>query len=154
MTDTAHTPAHVPFLSIGPLVDRESGRTLVAATGVADTFFTRLAGLQFRRSLPPGTGLLIVPCSSIHTACMRFAIDVVFLDEDARIVGLQPNVRPWRLAGERAAAMTLELPAGATAADDTGAKPFRRGVSLMLPNAPPRRSLEPFRPAERAGRPQ
>ncbi len=83
---------------------------------VADTPSSRRRGLLGRDGLAPGTGLLIRPCSSIHTWFMRFPIDAVFLDRDGRVVKIAERVGPFRLAfGGRAAAATLELPAGAAA---------------------------------------
>ena len=53
---------------------------------IADTFFTRLAGLMFQKKLPQGTGLLLVPCNSVHMCFMRFSIDVIYLDKDYKII--------------------------------------------------------------------
>jgi uncharacterized protein len=52
------------------LVDRESGEVVVSALEIAGGFWSRLRGLQFRRRLPPGAGLLLVPCRSVHTFWM------------------------------------------------------------------------------------
>lgn len=82
---------------------------------LADSFLTRLRGLLGRRELPPDEGLLINPCSSIHTWFMRFPIDVVFLDRDLRVVRLAADVRPWRLRWGRGARQVLELAAGEAA---------------------------------------
>jgi uncharacterized protein len=81
--------------------------------GVADTFATRLLGLLGRELLEPGTGLLLQPSTGTHTWGMKFAIDIVTLDGDHRVVGLFENVRPWRMRGlsSRTRAV-LELPAG------------------------------------------
>ena len=76
---------------------------------VADTFATRLRGLLGRRSLPSGEGLLIRRESSVHTCFMRFAIDVVFLDADLRVLRVDSNVGPWRLKACRGAQAVLEL---------------------------------------------
>ena len=64
---------------------------------IAHSFLTRLIGLLGKRRLEPGTGLLIEPCSSIHTFGMAFPIDVVALDQDYRVLGTWSHVRPWRL---------------------------------------------------------
>lgn len=64
---------------------------------VADHFMTRLIGLLNKRRLEPGTGLLIEPCSSIHTFGMAFSIDVVTLDRDYRVLGIWRDIRPWRV---------------------------------------------------------
>jgi uncharacterized membrane protein (UPF0127 family) len=57
--------------------------------------------------------LLIPNCASIHTFAMRKAIDVVFLDEENRVVAIHPSIVPWRVCiGPRSARATLELPGG------------------------------------------
>ena len=40
---------------------------------------------------------------------MRFAIDVVFLDADLRVLRVDSNVGPWRLKACRGAQAVLEL---------------------------------------------
>jgi uncharacterized membrane protein (UPF0127 family) len=80
---------------------------------VADGFWSRLWGLQFRKELPAGSGLLLVPCSSIHTCWMRFAIDLVCLDSNGTVLAVKPNIRPWRVAfPPRGTHAILELAAG------------------------------------------
>jgi uncharacterized protein len=91
------------------------GRVVCARCVVADSFLTRLRGLLGRRELPRDEGLLINPCSSIHTWFMRFPIDVVFLDRDLGVVRVAPNVRPWRLRWGKGARQVLELAAGEVA---------------------------------------
>lgn len=62
---------------------------------VAKSFLQRAIGLIGRKSLPPGTGLLILRCNAIHTFFMRFPIDATFLDKDDRVVKVVRNIRPW-----------------------------------------------------------
>jgi len=81
---------------------------------VADTPLARMRGLLGRRELPPGEGLLLRPAGSIHTAFMRFPIDVVFLDRDLTVLGIEREVPAWRTARRRGARSVLELPAGAS----------------------------------------
>jgi uncharacterized membrane protein (UPF0127 family) len=69
--------------------------------------------------------MLLRPASSVHTAFMRFAIDVVFLDREHRVLKVAAEVRPWRTAACRGARVVLELPAGEAA--KRGLEP---GVSL------------------------
>lgn len=89
------------------------GRTVCDNLTVADQFWPRFVGLQFRRSFEPGEGLWLTPCSSIHTCFLRFGIDLVWLDADCRVVDLAPNILPWRIAfPARPAVSVLELPAG------------------------------------------
>jgi hypothetical protein len=47
---------------------------------------------------------------------MRFAIDVVFMDSDLRVLRVVERLGPWRFAGCRGAHAALELPAGEAAA--------------------------------------
>ncbi len=79
---------------------------------VADRPLRRLGGLMGRRSLPAGDGLLLRPAPSIHTAFMRFPIDVIFLDRDLHVVRLVDRLPPWRAASARTARAVLELAAG------------------------------------------
>ncbi|HVE13570.1 MAG TPA: DUF192 domain-containing protein [Elusimicrobiota bacterium] len=80
---------------------------------MADTPKTRAVGLLSRSSLEPGEGLWIVPCASIHTLFMRFAIDAVFLDEDLVVRRVLEDLKPWRLSPwVLSAHSVLELPGG------------------------------------------
>jgi uncharacterized membrane protein (UPF0127 family) len=90
----------------------QDGRVVLERCAVADGFVSRFRGLLGRRELEPGEGLLLSPSSSVHTAFMRFPIDVVFLDNTLSVIGVSPNIRPWRLAGRKGARHVLELPAG------------------------------------------
>jgi uncharacterized membrane protein (UPF0127 family) len=86
----------------------------------ARTIWTRTVGLLGRAGLRPGEALLIEPCSSIHTAFMRFAIDVLYLDRAGQVVKAVTNLRPFRLSAKWSAARAvIELPSGAIAATGT-----------------------------------
>lgn len=78
----------------------------------ADTGAARSKGLLGRKGLPPGGGLWIVPCESVHTFWMQFPIDLVYIDRKKRIKKLRSNVPPWRLSACLSAHSILELPAG------------------------------------------
>ncbi|WP_295359524.1 DUF192 domain-containing protein [uncultured Succiniclasticum sp.] len=62
---------------------------------IADSFATRFMGLMFRKKLPAATGLFLAPCSSVHMCFMRFAIDVVYLDKDFKIIKVVNHLNPW-----------------------------------------------------------
>ena len=92
------------------------GTVVAEQVRMADNTWSRFRGLLCRRSLPQGHGLLLRPSHSIHTAFMRFTIDVVFLDKENRVVKVAPEVKPFRVtAALRGAHSALELPAGAAA---------------------------------------
>jgi len=77
-----------------------------------DTFFTRLVGLMFKANLPAGSGVVLKPCTQIHTCFMRFNIDVVFLNKDLQVLHIIENMKPWRISPLfLKARYTVELPA-------------------------------------------
>jgi len=80
---------------------------------VAADPLARLLGLAGLRALPPATALLLPRTRSIHTCGMRFALDLVWLDDDQRVVRIDRGVRPWRVRGCRAASHMVELPSPA-----------------------------------------
>ena len=71
-----------------------------------------MRGLLGRNELARDEGLLLRPAGSVHTACMRFAIDVVFLDRELVVVAIERELAPWRAAGKRRAHAALELASG------------------------------------------
>jgi uncharacterized membrane protein (UPF0127 family) len=94
------------------VVDRT--RTAVAtAVEVAYTRKERRRGLLGRTFLDPAEALVIAPCAAIHTAFMRFPIDVVFLDRDGRALKVVHRLQPWRIALSLKARSVVELAAGA-----------------------------------------
>lgn len=102
----------------------EGGATVCERCYLAATLWARTRGLLGRPGLKPGEGMLLRRTGSVHTLFMRFAIDVVFLDRELTVLSLRTAVRPWRVAGQRGAKATLELPAGA--AERAGIAPGRR----------------------------
>lgn len=91
---------------------REDGRIICDKVEVADTIWRRMRGLLGRNGLASGEGLLIRPAWSIHTAFMRFPIDVVFVDHDLIVIRIAPSLRSFRTAACRGAREVVELPAG------------------------------------------
>ncbi len=75
----------------------EKAVTVGSRIGLADTFLSRLFGLLGKSRLDDGAGLLIRPSSGVHTMWMRFAIDVVALDKNLRVLRTWHRLRPWRL---------------------------------------------------------
>jgi uncharacterized membrane protein (UPF0127 family) len=109
------------------IVNSTRGNIVCEHAVVADQALPRMRGLLGRRSLPSGEGLLLQPAPSIHTAFMRFAIDVVFLDRDLRVVKVVEALPPWRAASARRARSTLELAAG-----EASARGIRTGDTLSV----------------------
>lgn len=68
---------------------------------------------MFRRRPEKGRGLLLAPCNSVHMLFMRFAIDVVYLDENFCIKKIVRNLTPWLgMSVCFGAWSALELPSG------------------------------------------
>ena len=88
------------------------GQVVCERCEIADGFFTRARGLLGRTHLARGQGMLIRRTWSVHTAFMRFAIDVLFLDDELKVLKIERHLRPWRAAARRRARSALELPAG------------------------------------------
>lgn len=103
------------------------GGTICPRLSVADKPRARMKGLLGKRALDSDEGLLLRPAGSVHTAFMRFSIDVVFLDRSLRVMDVQPNVGPWRLVGRRGAKAVLELPAG-----EAERRGIKQGMALSL----------------------
>jgi uncharacterized protein len=97
------------------------GRVVCPRCTVADSVLRRTKGLLGRSELGSDEGLLLRPANSVHTAFMRFPIDVVFLDRKLEVLDVRASVPPWRLAARRGARAALELGAGEAS---------RRGIAV------------------------
>ncbi|MEB3244564.1 MAG: DUF192 domain-containing protein [Vampirovibrionales bacterium] len=90
-----------------------NGRCVADAVKGANWFWPRLVGLMGQKRLLAGQGLWLKGCKQVHTCFMRFAIDVVFLDENAEVLQIVPAMAPWKLSPYLGKAKSiLELPAG------------------------------------------
>ncbi len=96
------------------VVNTTTGETLAQRAVVADTLWSRVVGLQGRRALPAGEGLVLIPNASIHMLFMRLSIDAVFVDKDGRVTRIGRRLRPWTIGPIAPGALyCVELPAGA-----------------------------------------
>jgi uncharacterized membrane protein (UPF0127 family) len=93
------------------IVNETTGELVTANAEIADNLWSRFWGLMGRRQIADDHGLLIEPCSSIHTMFMRFTIDVVFMDRDRRILKVA-TVPPFRASLAGGTKSVLELRAG------------------------------------------
>ena len=102
------------------IINATRGCALVTQGRVADNYWTRLKGLMGAPPLAPGEGLLISPCSSVHTHFMGFPIDVVYVDAEHEVVGIDADLAPWRFGHfYRRVRYVVELPAGTAARTGT-----------------------------------
>ena len=112
-------------------VEREDGTPVCERCTVASSPHARLRGLLGRRDLPPGEGLMLRRCASVHTCLLGFPIDVVLLDAEDRVMRVAHRLPPWRVAGHRGTKAVLEL-----AADEAQRRAISPGDRLtVIPHA-------------------
>jgi uncharacterized membrane protein (UPF0127 family) len=95
------------------LMNARTSRVIAYDIELADTRATRRKGLLGRDGLDSRAALIIRPCFSVHTAFMRFPIDVLFVDRAGTVVKVVRNLAAWRVAGAWGAHAAIELAAGA-----------------------------------------
>ena len=78
---------------------------------VTESSFERMRGL-LGRSLQPGQGLLLRPCSMIHTWGMKYSIDVIFINRRGTILKICTNQSRRKFCACFGAYAVIELPAG------------------------------------------
>jgi uncharacterized membrane protein (UPF0127 family) len=94
------------------LVNGRTGDPLATDVEFAVTRATRRRGLLGRRYLAPALALVLAPCAAVHTAFMQFAIDLVFVNRDGRVLKVHYAVPPFRMAGAARAHAVIEMAAG------------------------------------------
>lgn len=105
----------IPFALTNTRNNRIVARMLLTAFDSA----SRRKGLLDHESLAEGSALIIAPSSAIHTFAMRFAIDVMFVSKDGRVLKVRRDVRPRRVAAAWRAFAVVELPVGAIDRSET-----------------------------------
>src|SRR4051794_2939646 len=108
-------------MSVG-LLRKTGGELVCARCEIADTPLKRMRGLLGRAGLDPDEGMLFRPAGSIHMMFMRFAIDAVFCDRDLVVLGVERDLKPWKMAGRKGAKVVVELAAGAAAGGQPGGR--------------------------------
>lgn len=89
----------------------KNGET-IARVWHATGYFARLRGLLGRK-LEANGGMLLTPCSEIHTIGMGYAIDALYLDKSGLVLRVDEALAPGRiLPRQRGARHVLELPEG------------------------------------------
>ena len=102
------------------VTNARTGKDLATHARSADNFWTRFWGLMGVKELPAGSGLVIVPCNSIHCFGMKIVIDAVFISREGEVLHLIPDMKPGRVSPlVRKSRGVIELPAGSIAASET-----------------------------------
>ncbi len=63
----------------------------------ADSFMKRLRGYMFHKMPITSEVLIIKPCNQIHTFNMKFDIDILFMNDENRVVKKHMAVKPGKI---------------------------------------------------------
>jgi uncharacterized protein len=103
---------------------KNASRGTVLGTRIreARSFWSRGRGLMLVKELDSGEGLIIDPCSSIHTFWMRFPLDVLYMDRDQTVIRADERMKPWRFGPVfTRSKWVIELPPGTIEQSGTAA---------------------------------
>lgn len=101
------------------IINTRSGKLVANHVLTAFDSESRRRGLLAHSELPASTALIIAPTNAIHTFFMKFAIDIVFVSKDGRVVKIRSRVPAWRMTASLRAYAVLELAAGSLESSDT-----------------------------------
>ena len=95
------------------LINQTKNTVLAEDVFIANTIFTRAKGLLGRKVFLSSQAIILNPCNSVHTCFMRFAIDILFVDNDYKVVKALPKLGPNRITRIYwHSSRVIELPAG------------------------------------------
>jgi uncharacterized protein len=94
------------------LMNERTREHVATSVEIAATRQSRRRGLLGRDKLDASSALLLAPCAAVHTAGMRFPIDVVFVDRQGYAVKVVRDLRPWRISLATGARAVIEMPGG------------------------------------------
>ena len=95
----------------------KDGAALLGRLSVAQGRRARRRGLLGREGLAGDEGLLLERCRMVHTFGMRFAIGLIFLDKNGRVVRIVRSLPPGRLCACLRARDVVECGADSPALD-------------------------------------
>jgi uncharacterized membrane protein (UPF0127 family) len=94
------------------LINTRTSMAVASVVELAVTRADRRRGLLGRDALDLSAGMMLAPCAAVHTAFMRFSIDVMFVDRDGVVRKIVRDLKPWRMASSPRAYAVIELAAG------------------------------------------
>jgi uncharacterized protein len=100
------------------LMNQRTAGVIASDVEIACTRASRRRGLLDRDSLDTSAALVLSPCFAIHTAFMRFPIDVLFVDRKGIVRRVVSDLRAWRMAADARARTVIELAGGVAARHD------------------------------------
>lgn len=105
-------------------------KVIIGRTRIAESFFSQLKGLMFEDKKNFDYALVFPLAvegrfsASIHCMFVFFAIDVIYLDKDKKVVDLKKNILPFTpfYMPSKPAKYFVELPAGLSHGVEIGDK--------------------------------
>ena len=73
-----------------------NGSLFADSVEYATGFFERMKGLLGRGDMNNKSAMIIEHCNSVHSVGMRFAIDLIFLDKEWRVLSVRENISPGK----------------------------------------------------------
>lgn len=109
------------------LIKTAGGAVIADKLVMKDGVLGRVWGLLGATELGAGEGIILKPCTQIHTFFMRMPIDAVFISGDLKVLYVAENMRPWRVSPLLFKSVyAVEVAAGALA----GRLKFGDGISF------------------------
>ena len=108
------------------LAIERTGATFVSDVEIARDSASRRRGLLGRDSIGTNQAFVIAPSQGVHTFGMRFAIDIIAVGRDGRVIKVRSRVLPRRIVLAWSAFAIVELAAGALDCSD-----LRKGDYLV-----------------------
>lgn len=100
------------------LINLETNTILLENLQIADNFIKRSVGFMGRKHPEVEEGIIITPCSWIHTCFMKFDIDVIFLDNSWRVIRIVKGLKPFKIDQRvRNSIYVIEIPTNFGVAD-------------------------------------
>ena len=87
-------------------------KTTIKRVFWANSPWLRLRGLLGRKALTCEEGMLLEPCNSVHTIGMKYALDIIYLDDENTVVKIVHDLLPYRFSVCSHAKKVLELTSG------------------------------------------
>lgn len=95
------------------LFNKSKNILLAEKVKIANGFWMRTKGLIGEKKLESSFALVIPDCSSVHTFFMSIPIDILFLDDQNKIIKSVSKLAPYRFSfGPKQSNKVIELPAG------------------------------------------
>jgi uncharacterized membrane protein (UPF0127 family) len=94
------------------LMNERTQNAIASIVEIAVSREDRRRGLLGRNGLDASAAMMLAPCAAVHTAFMRFALDVVFVDRTGRVRKIVRGLEPWRMSASLGAYAAIELAAG------------------------------------------